>query len=148
MLSAVAVLGIDALLGRLDYTSLSPQALMESLIGGFDEVGSICGSREEPKDLAEWEGVTVEEDLMVKVIDWSEMSLSVSFDVQWAPPSIITMDIGGNLLGADPMEGHPFVVGQDQYPSMGRFRKPPLVAMGSRISLVARRENVHSFSVD
>ena len=58
------------------------------------------------------------------------MSLSVSFDVQWAPPSIITMDIGGNVLGADPMEGHLFVVGQDQYPSMGRFRKPPLVAMG------------------
>ena len=57
--------GVDPSLGRLDYTSLSPQALMESLIGGFDEVGSICGSREEPKDLAEWEGVTIEEDLMV-----------------------------------------------------------------------------------
>ncbi|KNH07966.1 hypothetical protein XU18_1445 [Perkinsela sp. CCAP 1560/4] len=51
-------------------------------------------------------------------------------------------------FGADPIDGHLFVVGQDQYPSMGRFRKPPLVAMGSRILLVARRENVHSFSVD
>ena len=28
------------------------------------------------------------------------------------------------------MDGHFFVVGQDQYPSMGRFRKPPFATMG------------------
>ena len=39
------------------------------------------------------------------------------------------VSLGSNSLTADPMEGHLFVVGQDQYPSMGRFRKPPLVAM-------------------
>ena len=34
-----------------------------------------------------------------------------------------------NPFIVDPMEGHLFVVGQDQYPSMGRFRKPPIIAM-------------------
>ena len=32
--------------------------------------------------------------------------------------------------GADPIDGRRKVVGQDQYPSMGRFRKPPFLAMG------------------
>ena len=35
-----------------------------------------------------------------------------------------------SVFGADPIDGRRKVVGQDQYPSMGRFRKPPLVAMG------------------
>ena len=34
-----------------------------------------------------------------------------------------------NLI-PNPTKGHLFVVGQDQYPSMGRFKKPPFFAMG------------------
>ena len=53
MFSVVAVLGIDESLGRFHCTSLSPHALMESLMSGFDEVGRVCGSREASKDLAD-----------------------------------------------------------------------------------------------
>ncbi|KNH06251.1 hypothetical protein XU18_2756 [Perkinsela sp. CCAP 1560/4] len=36
-------------------------------------------------------------------------------------------------FGADPIDGRRKVVGQDQHPSMGRFRKPPFLAMGDPV---------------
>ncbi|KNH05965.1 hypothetical protein XU18_3127 [Perkinsela sp. CCAP 1560/4] len=86
-------------------------------------------------------------DTLTEFNAWSNQ-FSGSVDLIRLPPALIYLDVSANQLSADPTEVRLFVVGQDQYPSMGRFRKPPLVAMGSRILLVARRENVHSFSVD
>ncbi|KNH07514.1 hypothetical protein XU18_2046 [Perkinsela sp. CCAP 1560/4] len=45
------------------------------------------------------------------------------------------------------MEGHLFVVGQDQYPSMGRLRKPPNIAMGDPGSSWWRDERTSTISL-
>ncbi|KNH01389.1 hypothetical protein XU18_5178 [Perkinsela sp. CCAP 1560/4] len=50
-------------------------------------------------------------------------------------------------FGADPIDGRRKVVGQDQYPSMGRFRKPPLVAMGGPGSSWWRDERTSTHSL-
>ncbi|KNH01753.1 hypothetical protein XU18_5121 [Perkinsela sp. CCAP 1560/4] len=50
-------------------------------------------------------------------------------------------------FGADPIDGRRKVVGQDQYPSMGRFRKPPLVAMGDPRSSWWRDERTSTHSL-
>ena len=44
------------MLGRLDYASLSPQALMEMVIEGIANKEKICGDADEPKDIEEWKG--------------------------------------------------------------------------------------------
>ena len=44
------------MLGRLDYASLSQQALMEMVIEGIANKEKICGDADEPKDIEEWKG--------------------------------------------------------------------------------------------
>ncbi|KNH07331.1 hypothetical protein XU18_1863 [Perkinsela sp. CCAP 1560/4] len=50
----------DPSLGRLDYTPLSQQALMEMFIAGIENREIICGSREKPTDVTEWKGFQVD----------------------------------------------------------------------------------------
>ena len=50
-------------------------------------------------------------------------------------------------FGADPIDGRRKVVGQDQHPSMGRCRKPPLVAMGGPGSSKWRDEKTSTHSL-
>ena len=45
---------VDPLLGRLDYASLSEEAVMEMVIEGITNKEKICG------DVEEWKGVTIE----------------------------------------------------------------------------------------
>ena len=99
MFPASLVLGIDPSLGRLDYASLSQQALMELLISGVKEVSKICGSREAPLDVAEWCGVQLHTSReTVRKIDWNFVKLGGSLLVQWAPSSLERMSIRHNSL--------------------------------------------------
>ncbi|KNH05069.1 hypothetical protein XU18_3797 [Perkinsela sp. CCAP 1560/4] len=50
--------GVDPSLGRLDYTSLSQQSLIELLVSGFDDIGVICGSHEALDEVEKWHGVS------------------------------------------------------------------------------------------
>ncbi|KNH07984.1 hypothetical protein XU18_1416 [Perkinsela sp. CCAP 1560/4] len=68
-------------------------------------------------------------------------------DLTHLPAELTILSLGCNDFTADPMEGHLFVVGQDQYPSMGRFRKPPLVAMGDPGSSWCRDERTSTHSL-
>ena len=47
---------VDPSLGRLDYTSLSQQALMDIVIEAITTNDAICGHVDEPKDIEEWKG--------------------------------------------------------------------------------------------
>ena len=74
-------------LGRLDYASLSTQALMEIFIEGIENREVICGSTEEPDDIDQWVGVEyVEEqpaDDAEKLIhiEWGEIDLVGTIDL-------------------------------------------------------------------
>ena len=131
---------VDPLLGRLDYASLSEQAVMEMVIEGITNKEKIRG------DIEEWKGVAIEEGEVV-AIGWRQFKLEGSLHLEWLPSSVREFDATGNHLTADPMEGHLFVVGQDQYTSMGRFRKPPLVAMGGPGSSWWRDERMSTNSL-
>ena len=58
---------VDSSFGRLDYASLSQQALMEMVIEGIANKEKICGDANEPNDIEEWEGVTVEDGEVVEI---------------------------------------------------------------------------------
>ena len=61
----------------------------------------------------------------------SEMYLPVSIQPCYDRKlSMRSMQLNENRFSADPLEDHLFVVGQNQYPYMGRCRKPPFLAMG------------------
>ena len=91
-------------LGRLDYASLSTQALMEILIEGIENREVICGSRQEPADIDEWRGVEYLQKQPVDIsekyfnIRWFNLGLVGTIDLQWLPPTIILFIVFRNRL--------------------------------------------------
>ena len=51
------IFAIDPSRKQLDCASICQQALVELLIGGFKDVDLICGGREAPDKVEEWQGV-------------------------------------------------------------------------------------------
>ena len=97
MISSILFSGADPALGRFDHASLSPQAVMEMLIEGLEDVDKICGSREEPKDISDWKGVNVDEDTgEVTEIDWDYLELKGSLDWKWLPSSLLLFGASWN----------------------------------------------------
>ncbi|KNH06297.1 leucine-rich repeat protein [Perkinsela sp. CCAP 1560/4] len=78
----------DPLLGRLDYASLSQQALMEMVISEITNKEKICGDVDEPEDIEQWEGVIIEDGEVVD-IEWDVCGLEGSLCVEWLPSSVI-----------------------------------------------------------
>jgi len=91
-------------LGRLDYASLSTQALMEILIEGIENRELICGSTEEPVDIEQWEGLEYVQEQPVDAaekrfnVDWSYFNLVGTIDLRWLPPTAISLDVYDNKL--------------------------------------------------
>ncbi|KNH04576.1 hypothetical protein XU18_4206 [Perkinsela sp. CCAP 1560/4] len=65
---------VDPSLGRLDYASLSQQALMEMVIDGIANKEKICGDANELKDIEEWIGVTIDGGEVVGT-GWNEFDI-------------------------------------------------------------------------
>ncbi|KNH06249.1 hypothetical protein XU18_2754 [Perkinsela sp. CCAP 1560/4] len=80
----------DPLLGRLDYASLSQQALMEMVISEITNKEKICGDVDEPEDIEQWEGVIIEDGEVV-VILWQVRRLEGSLCVEWLPSSVMEL---------------------------------------------------------
>ena len=59
-------------IGRFDRSMLSQQEFMELFIFGLNESEKICGSRDDPDDLCEWEGVTCNADGEVEEFEWTD----------------------------------------------------------------------------
>ena len=77
---------VDPSLGRVDLESLPQQALMEMVIEGIANKEKICGYVDEPKDIEEWKGVSIEDGQVVE-IDWEQLYLEGSLHVAWLPRS-------------------------------------------------------------
>ncbi|KNH08124.1 hypothetical protein XU18_1290 [Perkinsela sp. CCAP 1560/4] len=72
---ALLLLGtVDSSLGRLDYASLSQQALMDMVIDGITNKEVICGDPDEPTDIEEWKGVIIEDGEVVEIA-WRQFKL-------------------------------------------------------------------------
>ena len=87
-------------IGRFDRSMLSQQDLMELFIFCLNEPEKICGSRDDPDDVCEWEGVTCNADGEVEKFEWTKKyedgtgtlgfeflpcSMTTCVDVTWTP---------------------------------------------------------------
>ena len=85
-------------LGRLDYLSMSQQALMECLVAQLNEK-SLQIFRDENKnfkDISEWTGVKCDDEGDVVQIEWSNSGrhgLEGSIDFQWIPPTMHSLKL-------------------------------------------------------
>ena len=85
-------------LGRLDYLSMSQQALMECLVAQLNE-NSLQTFRDENKnfkDISEWDGVKCDDEGDVVQIEWSNAGrhgLEGSIDFQWIPPTVQNLEL-------------------------------------------------------
>ncbi|KNH05798.1 hypothetical protein XU18_3209 [Perkinsela sp. CCAP 1560/4] len=147
---------LDPSLGRVDLESLPQQALMEMVIEGIANKEKICGNPDEPKDIEEWKGVTVEDDEVVD-IDWQRRKLEGSLYLEWLPSTVRGFTVTWNLftgtlnlaslprsiknlyLGfnafTDPTKGHLSVVGWTSTPVLGEAKnlfKPLVVFLSWR----------------
>ena len=117
---------------------------MELLVSEFDDIGVICGSHEALDEVEKWHGVSFGEgqnaqdigkEKLVTSISWSEMQLEGSLLVQWAPPSLVMLDLHHNRLRANPTKGHLSVVGWTSTPVLGEAKnlfKPLVVFLSWR----------------
>ncbi|KNH05573.1 hypothetical protein XU18_3544, partial [Perkinsela sp. CCAP 1560/4] len=87
----------DSSLGRVDHESLSQQALMEMVIGEITNKEVICGDVDEPKDIEEWKGVTIEDGEVV-AIGWRRFMIRGSLHLERLPSSVREFDATSNLL--------------------------------------------------
>ncbi|KNH03672.1 leucine-rich repeat protein [Perkinsela sp. CCAP 1560/4] len=86
---------VDPSLGRVDLESLPQQALMEMVIEGITNKEKICGDADEPKDIEEWKGVSIEDGQVVE-IEWKICKLEGSFHFEWLPISVRKFSVGWN----------------------------------------------------
>ena len=124
----------DSSLGRVDHESLSQQALMEMVIGEITNKEVICGDVDEPKDIEEWKGVTIEDGEVV-AIGWRRFMIRGSLHLERLPSSVREFDATSNLLTANPTKGHLSVVGWTSTPVLGEAKnlfKPLVVFLSWR----------------
>ncbi|KNH05225.1 hypothetical protein XU18_3709 [Perkinsela sp. CCAP 1560/4] len=133
---------LDSSLGRVDYASLSQQALMEMVIEGITNKDRICGYVDEQKDIEEWKGVEIEDGKVVE-IDWRQFKLEGSLHLAWLPPSVRKVLVGWNNLTANPTKGLLSVVGWTSTQPLGRFGKPPNYFKGEHLLGGETREDIY-----
>ena len=71
MLTTDFVACADDGIGKFDTSMLSQQSLMELFIFGLDNVDRICGSRDDPREVCTWTGVTCNADKEISELDCS-----------------------------------------------------------------------------
>ena len=87
----------DFSLGRVDHEPLPQQALMKMVIEGITNKEVICGDVDEPKDIEEWEGVTIEDGEVVE-INWRDCRLAGSVHLEWLPSTVKEFVVPWNNL--------------------------------------------------
>ena len=85
-------------LGRLDYTTMGQQALMECLVAQLDEksLKNFRDRKKNFKDISEWHGVACNIKGDVTKIDWRDSGrrgLTGSIDFQWLPSTVECLKI-------------------------------------------------------
>uniref|UniRef100_A0A7S4PL97 Leucine-rich repeat protein n=1 Tax=Paramoeba aestuarina TaxID=180227 RepID=A0A7S4PL97_9EUKA len=99
-LAVVSLHASDTGLGKADKSLFSQQTLMEMLIAGFSSTQTLNVDLENPADISEWEGVSLDAiSKNVQSIDWSNRQLEGSMLLMWLPPAIRVFNAKGNALG-------------------------------------------------
>ena len=70
---------------------------MEMLIAGIENRDIVCGSRDEPKDVAEWIGVSFQGGCVIAV-NWWFCHLLGRLDAEYMPATIVDFQAGYNKL--------------------------------------------------
>ncbi|KNH04475.1 leucine-rich repeat protein [Perkinsela sp. CCAP 1560/4] len=97
MCSLVFLQSADSSLGRLDYASLSQEALMEMLIEGIENKEKICGDASEMREVNEWNGVELEMEKF-HTIHWDNYGLEGSLHWEWTPSTLTVFSVCKNKL--------------------------------------------------
>ena len=145
-------------IGKFDRLTASQQILMELFIFGLKKPEKICGSRDNPADVCEWEGVTCNADGEVEEFEWVRKQQHGTVGFEFLPCSMKTVrmyanalsgtielpDLPGkmeivsftcNKLTTNPTKGHLFVVGWTSTPVLGEAKnlfKPLVVFLSWR----------------
>ena len=124
-------------IGRFDRSMLSQQDLMELFIFCLNEPEKICGSRDDPDDVCEWEGVTCNADGEVEKFEWTEKyeDGTGTLGFEFLPWSMKLFRVCSNALSANPTKGHLSVVGWTSTPVLGEAKnlfKPLVVFLSWR----------------
>ena len=96
-------------LGRLDYLSMSQQALMECLVAQINETSlrNFLDENKNFKDIDEWTGVKCNDEGDVVKIDWvneGHYAVNGSIDFQWIPPKVQNLKLR-SYTPAQPLTG-------------------------------------------
>mmetsp|Transcript_22253 Transcript_22253/g.34560 ORF Transcript_22253/g.34560 Transcript_22253/m.34560 type:complete len:228 (-) Transcript_22253:2-685(-) len=92
-------------LGKVDKASLPQQTLMELLIAQFENMDIIGITKENPKDISEWHGITLNDSGEVTEINWTWGDFGGSIDLQWMPSTLRTADISSDVFSDFRLEG-------------------------------------------
>ena len=90
MCACAIFLGIDTSLGRVDYSLLSDQTLMEMLIRGFDDESQKEFQDNDGMhlDVCKWSCIKCDDDERVVEIDKNNEDLSGSIEISYVPPKV------------------------------------------------------------
>ena len=96
--SAVYFACVDDGIGKFDRSMLSQQDLMELFIFGLNKPEKICGSRADPADVCEWEGITCNDDGEVEKFHWGLKQEAGTIGFEFLPWSMKTLRMFMNAL--------------------------------------------------
>ena len=133
--SAVFFAYVDDGIGKFDRSMLSQQELMELFIFGLNEPEKICGSRDDPDDVCEWEGRTCNDDGEVEKFLWINKQQAGTLGCKFLPCSMKSLHMRLNAISANPTKGHLSVVGWTSTPVLGEAKnlfKPLVVFLSWR----------------
>ena len=82
-------------LGRIDYTTLSQQAMMEFLVQNQPGERFCFPGSTHFADVDQWEGVTITDGVVTK-IEWNHIGRPRgTIDMRWIPPSVVYLELSG-----------------------------------------------------
>ncbi|KNH07883.1 hypothetical protein XU18_1515 [Perkinsela sp. CCAP 1560/4] len=98
MLAVVLFTASDDGVSKFDPSTLPLQTLMELFIFGFDEPEKLCGSRENPDELCQWQNVTCNADEEVNKFVCTCQGLRGTLGFKFLPSTMGTLGMPINAL--------------------------------------------------
>ena len=134
---AAFFIACDDGIGRVDRSTLPQHTLMELFIFGLNEPEKICGNRDDPDDVCEWEGVNCNVHGEVQEFQWinKKEDGTGTLGFEFLPCSMKSLQMWNNALSANPTKGHLSVVGWTSTPVLGEAKnlfKPLVVFLSWR----------------
>ena len=85
-------------LGRLEYSTMPQQALMELVVRDLPDRDAFEDENDHFYDINEWEGVICDDKMHVTAIRWASRMFNGVLDLQWLPRTLIVFDVTSNAF--------------------------------------------------